>query len=427
MTASSPPELTTGQQFYRHGLRRMTARDTGEHHRTASVLELFFDLTFVTAFGVAGSQLAHGIAVQHVGTSVLAFAIAMLAIMWAWVGYTWFATSFDNDDWLFRVLTLVQMAGVIVVAIGIPDLFSSIHDHQEFHVGVMVTGYVIMRVGVVALWLRAARDDPDTRSLSLTSAASVAVAQMGWVAWVLVPMSFTTTLVWLVIIWLVDLGGPVIAEFKGRRHGSGLQWHAHHVAERYGLLAIIAIGESITGTLAAAQMISDAIGWTVEDVVVIATGTLISFALWWTYFVLPSGPVLAVRRNKVIAWSYIHIVLFASIAAVGAGLHVLGYVYAEHYHVSTFAAIAAIAIPVLIYMASVFILLWWLLGAPPHNPGHAITFAMPVIAMVVAAAGWPLWVCLLIVLVSPLSVIIFYETFEWRLLARSLDRALDTA
>lgn len=421
------PAPSAGERFYRHGLRRMTGRDTGEHHRTASVLELFFDLTFVTAFGVAGSQLAHGIAEDHAGAAVIAFAIAILSIMWAWVGYTWLATSFDNDDWLFRVLTLVQMAGVIVVAVGIPDLFTSVREGEDFHVGVMVTGYVIMRVGVVAMWLRAAHDDPASRSLAMTNAVSVGVAQIGWVAWLLLPLSFTAALVWLVIIWILDLGGPILAEFKGRRRGGGFPWHAHHIAERYGLLAIIAIGESITGTLAAAQMISDAEGWTVEAVVTIAAGVLISFSLWWTYFVLPSGPVLDVRRDKVIPWAYVHIVLFAAIAAIGAGLHVLGYVFDEHYHVSTFAGISSIAIPVLIFMAGVFVLLWWLLGTPPRNIGHVVTFAMPVVAMVLAAVGWPLWACLLIVLISPLSVIVFYETFEWRLLADRLDVVIDDA
>lgn len=66
-------------------------------------------------------------------------------------------------------------------------------------------------------------------------------------------------------------------------------------------------------------------------------------------------------------------------------------------------------------------------GTPPRNIGHVVTFAMPVVAMVLAAVGWPLWACLLIVLISPLSVIVFYETFEWRLLADRLDVVIDDA
>ncbi|MGW5523958.1 low temperature requirement protein A [Gordonia sp. NPDC003950] len=164
---------------------------------------------------------------------------------------------------------------------------------------------------------------------------------MGWVTWILLPLSFTAALVRLVIIWILDLGGPVIAEFNDRRRGGGFPWHAHHIAERYGLLAIIAIGESITGALAAAQMISNAQGRTVESMVALAAGVLISFSLWWTYFVIPSGPILDVRRDNVIPWAYM--------------------------------------------------------------------CTSPVVATVLAAVGWPLWACLLVVLVSPLSVIVLLD------------------
>ena len=49
----------------------------------------------------------------------------MFAVVWAWINVTWFASAFDNDDWLYRLLTMVQMTGVIVL-LGLPPLFSSI-------------------------------------------------------------------------------------------------------------------------------------------------------------------------------------------------------------------------------------------------------------------------------------------------------------
>ncbi|MGW0455858.1 low temperature requirement protein A [Gordonia sputi] len=414
-----------GQQFYQHGLRRVTGRDTGERHRAASVLELFFDLNFVTAFGTASSQLAHGIAEGHSGGATIAFLIAVLAIVWAWTGYTWLASAFDNDDWLFRLLTLVQMAGVIVLAIGIPSLFRSIEEGHHFSGTVMVAGYVVMRVAVIAQWLRVAVDDRDHRGLAITSALVVAVAQCLWVLFILLPLSLEVSLGLIVVFWLIDLAGPLVAEAWSRRHGAGgSPWHAHHIAERYSLLAIIAIGETITGTLAAAQEISQSSGWTTDAVVVIAVGVLISFALWWTYFLIPSGPVLDARRDKVAPWAYGHSVLFASIAAVGAGLHVTGYVYAEDFHVSTLTAIMSISIPVLVFMICIYALHTWLVGSVSRNPAHVITFAAPIAASLLAATGWPLWACLLIVAASPVAVIISYELFEWRWLAAQLDEAL---
>ena len=44
----------------------MSGRDPHEPHRVATPLELLFDLTFVIAFGVAASQLAHSLASGHV-------------------------------------------------------------------------------------------------------------------------------------------------------------------------------------------------------------------------------------------------------------------------------------------------------------------------------------------------------------------------
>ncbi len=54
-----------------HRLRRMSGRDPHEAHRAATPLELFFDLTFVVAFAAAGSQMAHALVEDHVGSGVV--------------------------------------------------------------------------------------------------------------------------------------------------------------------------------------------------------------------------------------------------------------------------------------------------------------------------------------------------------------------
>ena len=43
----------------------MGGRDRHEAHRSATPLELLFDLTFVISFGLAASQLAHALAEQR--------------------------------------------------------------------------------------------------------------------------------------------------------------------------------------------------------------------------------------------------------------------------------------------------------------------------------------------------------------------------
>ncbi len=104
----------------------MVGRDPHEGHRSASPLELLFDLTFVVAFAQAGDQLAHYIAEGHIGTAIGGFSFIVISICWAWINYTWFASAFDTDDWFHRILTMVQMVGVIILALGIPAVFASI-------------------------------------------------------------------------------------------------------------------------------------------------------------------------------------------------------------------------------------------------------------------------------------------------------------
>ena len=120
--------------------------------------------------------------------------------------------------------------------------------------------------------------------------------------------------------------GPFIAE---RRKG-GTPWHAHHIAERYGLLVIITLGEGILGTVASINaVVHGSAGWTVDAGVVAFAGVGLIFATWWTYFAIPWADVLAVHRERSFIWGYGHIVVFASLAAIGAGLHVAAY-YLEH-------------------------------------------------------------------------------------------------
>ena len=110
----------------------MTGRDPHEPGRTATPLELLFDLTFVIAFGAAANELAHALTEDHVVDGILGFSFAMFAVSWAWINFSWFASAYDTDDWLYRLLTMVQMIGVLVLALGLPDLFESLAhgDHS---------------------------------------------------------------------------------------------------------------------------------------------------------------------------------------------------------------------------------------------------------------------------------------------------------
>ena len=148
-----------------HRLRRMSGRDPDEHGRASTPLELLFDLTFVVAVGQAANLFAHSVFEGHTWTGLIAFAIAVFAIIWAWINFSWFASAFDTDDWVFRVVTMVQMVGVCIAALGLPALFHSIDEGGHVDNRVLVIGYVVMRLAMVSQWLRAARQSPPAPDL----------------------------------------------------------------------------------------------------------------------------------------------------------------------------------------------------------------------------------------------------------------------
>lgn len=403
-----------------HGLRRMLGRDPNERHRAATPLELLFDLTFVVSFAQAGDQLAHYVAEGHIATAVWGFSFVLLSVCWAWINFTWFASAFDTDDWLQRILTMVQMVGVIVLALGIPAVFESIDSGEPFDFVVVAVGYVIMRVSLVLMWLRVARQDPANRRVALRYAVYNVLIQVGWLTVALLRIEDTALLVaLLVILWIAEFAGHPFATWDAKDaddHWMGTPWNARHISERYGLLVMITLGEGILGTIAAVAAVVSRVGWSGEAILIVIAGTGLTFGLWWTYFILPSAPVLARHRERKWAWGYGHIVLFGSVAAVGAGLHVAAYAAEGETMIGTVGVVLAVAIPVFVFTLAYFVL-WSILFRAVDAFHVALAAGMTLFlaaGVVLAVAGLPLGWCLFVVMLSPFVVAIGYEAAGYR-------------
>jgi low temperature requirement protein LtrA len=78
----------TDLRDHAHGRRRLTGRDPLEPHRSATPLELLYDLTIVVAIGTAANELAHYVADDHVLAGIAGFAFAAFAVFWAWINYS---------------------------------------------------------------------------------------------------------------------------------------------------------------------------------------------------------------------------------------------------------------------------------------------------------------------------------------------------
>jgi low temperature requirement protein LtrA len=316
----------------------MTGRDPDEPYRSSTPLELLFDLCFVVAVSQAAGALHHDLVEGKIAHGLLNYIFVFFAIWWPWMNFTWFASAYDTDDVAYRLLTFVQIAGVLVVTAGVPSAF------EQLDFRIMVVGYVIMRIALVGQWLRAAREDPAGRPVALRFAIGVGLVQLGWVARLAIGPPWD--IVGILVLGVLDLSVPVWAERAGRP----TPWHPEHIGERYGLFTIIVLGECVLAVSAAVQLAMAAGGISVSLLAVALGGLLLVFALWWSYFKHPAEIDRSLSLRQAITWGYSHYFVFAAIAALGAGLQVA--VDATHSVVALSPAGVAltVAVPVIVYI-----------------------------------------------------------------------------
>ncbi|WP_159233767.1 low temperature requirement protein A [Mycolicibacterium vanbaalenii] len=398
----------------------MVGRDPHESTRAATPLELLFDLTFVVAFAIAASEFTHALTGGHIGAGLAGFFFAMFAICWAWINFSWFASAYDTDDWIYRLMTMVQMVGVVILALGLPQLYASIEHGEHVDNTVVVAGYVVMRTAMVGQWLRAARQDPPRRSACLTYALWITVAQFGWVIAIFVHTPVLATAAVVVALILVEMMGPVIAE---SRQG-GTPWHAHHIVERYGLFTIIALGEGVVGTVASLSAVVGEQGWSVEAVFIGVAGMGLTFGMWWTYFVLPQADILHARRERSFLFGYLHILVFASIVATGAGLHAAAYYIERHSELGSVGTVLSVVIPVGVYILMIYVLY----AVMTHTVRllHLLLFAGGAavlgVSVLLAVNGFSMANCLLVVTLAPVVSVVGYEWRGHRHAAEAVER-----
>jgi low temperature requirement protein LtrA len=321
----------------------MLARRPDEPHRTATSLELFFDLCFVVAVAQAAAGMHHAISENHIATGVIGYLMVFFAIWWAWMNFTWFASAYDTDDVPYRLTTLVQIAGALILAAGVPQAMTN----RDFTV--ITAGYVVMRLAMVTQWLRAARGDTARRAACLRFAVGITLVQIGWTARLALPDGWG--MAGFIVLVIAELIVPVWAE-----HAAPTTWHPHHIAERYGLFTVIVLGESVAAATIAIQSAVSAGHKNATLLTLAASGLLIVFSMWWLYFAQPSHNLLTSLTTSMV-WGYGHYAVFASAAAVGAGLQVAVDYNTHAAHVPAIAAGYAIAAPAAAYVLSVGILL----------------------------------------------------------------------
>ena len=232
-----------------------------EEERKTSYIELFFDLVFVFAFTQVTALILEDTSVQ----GFLRSALVLAMVWWAWSAYAWMTNAIDVENSVTRLLMFGAMAAGFFMALSVPDAFQ---DEAAW----LAVAYFVARVLNSMLYAWGVRDDPgQLRAVARLSpwfvlAAVIALiggfADADYRAWI-----------WLASLVIDVVGTLLVARADWRVSPS-------HFAERYALIVIIALGESIV-----------AIGIGTSDLerdATYALSVVVAFAgvaaLWWAYF-----------------------------------------------------------------------------------------------------------------------------------------------
>ena len=268
-------------------------------------LELFFDLVFVFAFTQVTGLMADNPTWEGLGQGMLVLA----AVWWAWGGYAWLTNSLHSDDGIARVGLLAAMAAMLVAALAVPQAFGD--DSVVFGIA-----YFAVRVIHIAVYAYGAPDLNNQEAIRNLAPGLLAAPALIVLAGFLDGSAAAG--LWVVAL-VIDYGTPYV------RDVSGFTVSPSHFHERFGLIVIIALGESIVATGSGL----DATGLTAGVVATAVAGLVIAGAQWWAYFdvvALVAGRRFADRgpgeQARVARDSYgvLHLLLIAGVVLVALGL-----------------------------------------------------------------------------------------------------------
>jgi low temperature requirement protein LtrA len=318
--------------------RLRTLSEEGE--RTATWLELFYDLAFVAVVAVLGVRLASDTS----WTGWLSYLAYFTLVWWLWTSHTFYADRFDTDDLVYRSLAALQMVAIAIIG-------ASLSLGESASTAVFAAGFAAMRIILLVLYARVMRHVPEARELVRGYLIGFGAAAVLWITsiWVPEPARF-----WL---WgagfVIDLATPYVM----RRAQAAVPLDASHLPERFGLFTILVLGETIVAVTVGLGDVS----WQWATTLAGAFGLLLATALWWIYFDNIDGFVVRRRgegRNwRPTVWIYSHLPLAIGLAMVGVGTeHAIVSAQVDHEYPDaerwllvagvalTFAAIAAISL-----------------------------------------------------------------------------------
>ena len=268
-------------------------------------LELFFDLVFVFAITQVTALMAHDPHWDGLGRGMLVLAV----LWWAWAAYAWLTNYIAAEEDSERLLMLAVMGAFLVAALATPEAFGD-------HALLFAVAYAAARWLHIFIFAEA-NEDVDAGEAIRRLARTALPAPLLLIGAAFLDDDATQAAVWIVAFSL-DFAGPYVFGIRGFRVSPG------HFAERFSLIVIIALGESIVaiGTGLGGELDSGTVGAAL-------LGLVLAFALWWAYFDVVA--IVAERRFRDAkgmeqlriardSYSYLHLPMIAGIVLIALGL-----------------------------------------------------------------------------------------------------------
>src|SRR5829696_8925804 len=256
---SIPPSDSTARRPVVARVGRVAATAVDREHRVTP-RELFFDLVFVFAFTQVAALLAGDPTFAGIGRGVLVLG----ALWWAWTAYAWLTNTVDPEEGVIGAALLIALIAMFVAALVVPDVF----DDEGVLFGAAFFVVIAMHLALYALAGRGNRD--------------LFVAVLRLAPWTLLGAALIVVAgvtegarTWL---WLAALACTYVGAFMSG--STGWQLHASHLAERYGLVIIIALGEAFVSIGIGAAGIDIGPG----EVLAAILGLLVATSFWLAYF-----------------------------------------------------------------------------------------------------------------------------------------------
>jgi low temperature requirement protein LtrA len=237
----------------------MVATSVDSEHRVTP-RELFFDLVFVFAFTQVTTLLSHDPTFRGIGRGVLVLG----ALWWPWTAYAWLTNTLDPEEGFVGAALLAALIAMFVGALAVPHVFT---DH-----GVLFGAAFLVVVAMhLALYALAGRGDRDLLAAvlrlapwTLLGATLILVAGFGFA-------DGARTWLWVAALACTYVGA-------GLSGSTGWRVFPAHLAERYGLVLIIALGEAFV----AIGIGVGAVG--LGEIAAAVLGLLVATSFWLAYF-----------------------------------------------------------------------------------------------------------------------------------------------